>query len=193
MAGSFFAAVGVRQASVWQFFLPIFSVDPMSNGAILRRLLTTATHMKNWIIALTASCLTLPAFSEEKKIELTGSDQMQFGSKALEATVGDTVVLTLKHIGALPKAAMGHNFVLLKPDTKIPEFALEAMKAVATEHIPADEASKKAIIAHTKMVGGGESDTVTFAAPTEPGAYPYICTFPGHYAIMQGVLTVKAK
>lgn len=149
--------------------------------------------MKNWIFALTASCLTLPAFSEEKKIELTGSDQMQYGSKALEATVGDTVVLTLKHIGVIPKAAMGHNFVLLKPDTKVPEFAMEAMKAAATEYIPADEASKKAIIAHTKLVGGGESDTVTFAAPTEPGTYPYVCTFPGHFAIMQGVFTVKAK
>lgn len=149
--------------------------------------------MKNWIFALTASCLALPAFAEEKKIELTGSDQMQFGSKALEATVGDTIVLTLKHIGALPKVAMGHNFVLLKSGTKVPEFAMEAMKAVATEYIPADEASKKAIVAHTKLVGGGESDTVTFAAPTEPGAYPYVCTFPGHFGIMQGVLTVKAK
>lgn len=149
--------------------------------------------MKHCLIALTASCLALPAFAEEKKIELTGSDQMQYSTKALEATAGDTVVLTLKHIGALPKVAMGHNFVLLKPDTKIPEFAMEAMKAATTEYIPADEASKKAIVAHTKLIGGGESDTLTFTAPTEAGAYPYICTFPGHYGIMQGVMTVKAK
>ena len=39
----------------------------------------------------------------------------------------------------------------------------------------------------------GESDTVTFDAPAEPGAYPYLCSFPGHFALMQGVLTVKAK
>lgn len=149
--------------------------------------------MKYWILALTTSCLTLPAFSEEKKIELTGSDQMQYSSKALEATAGDTVVLTLKHIGALPKVAMGHNFVLLKPDTKIPEFSMVAMKAVTTEYVPEDEESKKAIIAHTKLVGGGESDTVTFTVPAETGAYPYICSFPGHSALMQGVLTVKAK
>lgn len=149
--------------------------------------------MKHWIFALTASSLILPAFAEEKKIELTGSDQMQYSSKALEATAGDTVVLTFKHIGALPKVAMGHNFVLLKSDTKIPEFAMEAMKAATTDYLPTDEASKKAILAHTKLLGGGESDTVTFTAPAEAGTYPYICTFPGHYGIMQGVLTVKAK
>ena len=149
--------------------------------------------MKHWISTLAAVCLALPAFGEEKKIEITGNDQMQYSTKTLEATAGDTVVLTLKHIGKLPKAAMGHNFVLLKVGTKIPEFAMSAAKAAATDYVPTDEEGKKAVIAHTKMVGGGESDTVTFTAPAEPGAYPYICSFPGHFALMQGVLTVKAK
>jgi azurin len=150
-------------------------------------------QMKHWISTLAAVCLALPAFGEEKKIEITGNDQMQYSTKTLEATAGDTVVLTLKHIGKLPKAAMGHNFVLLKVGTKIPEFAMSAAKAAATDYVPTDEEGKKAVIAHTKMVGGGESDTVTFTAPAEPGAYPYICSFPGHFALMQGVLTVKAK
>lgn len=149
--------------------------------------------MKNWILALAATCLALPALAEEKKIEITGNDAMQFSTKALDAAPGDTVVLTLKHIGKLPKAAMGHNFVLLKADAKVQDFALKAATAAATDYIPADEESKKLVIAHTKLVGGGESDTVTFTAPKEPGAYPFICSFPGHFALMQGVLTVKAK
>lgn len=149
--------------------------------------------MKNLILALATTCIALPAFAEEKKLEITGSDAMQFNTKALEVTAGDTVVLTLKHIGKLPKAAMGHNVVVLTPTTKVPDFATKAMKAAATEYIPADEESKKEIVAHTKLVGGGESDTVTFTAPAEAGAYPYVCTFPGHFALMQGVLTVKAK
>ena len=149
--------------------------------------------MKNLILAIAASCLALPAFAEDKAIELTGSDQMQFGTKAIEVTAGDKVVLTFKHIGKLPKAAMGHNFVLLKADTKVQEFALKAMQAVATEYIPADEESKKLVLTHTKLLGGGESEVLTFTAPAEPGAYPYVCTFPGHFALMQGVLTVKAK
>ena len=149
--------------------------------------------MKNLILAIAATCLALPALAEDKAIELTGSDQMQFGTKAIEVTAGDKVVLTFKHIGKLPKAAMGHNFVLLKADTKVQEFALKAMQAVATEYIPADEESKKLVLTHTKLLGGGESEVLTFTAPADPGAYPYVCTFPGHFALMQGVLTVKAK
>ena len=40
------------------------------------------------------------------------------------------------------------------------------------------------------LVGGGESSSVTFPAP-EKGTYDYICTFPGHYAIMRGILVVE--
>ncbi len=149
--------------------------------------------MKNIILALATSCIALPALAEEKKIELTGNDQLQFSTKALEVTAGDTVVLTLKHIGKMPKAAMGHNFVLLKSGTKVMDFAMAAGKAAATEYIPTDEPSKAAVIAHTKLIGGGETDTLTFTAPAEAGAYPFLCSFPGHFGLMQGVLTVKAK
>jgi azurin len=149
--------------------------------------------MKNLILAIAATCIALPAIAEEKKLELSGNDQMQFSTKALEVTAGEKIVLTFKHTGKLPKAAMGHNFVLLKADTKIPDFATKAMKATTTEYIPEDEDSKKAIIAHTKLLGGGESEVLTFTAPAEAGAYPFVCTFPGHFALMSGVLTVKAK
>ncbi|RYD22235.1 MAG: azurin [Verrucomicrobiaceae bacterium] len=150
--------------------------------------------MKNLILTLaTSACIALPAMAEEKKLELTGNDQMQFSTKALEVTAGDKVTLTFKHIGKLPKAAMGHNFVLLKKDAKVMEFAPVAMKAAATEYIPTEEPAKGLIITHTKLIGAGESDTITFDAPAEAGAYPFLCTFPGHFALMQGVLTVKAK
>ncbi|RYD29956.1 MAG: Azurin, partial [Verrucomicrobiaceae bacterium] len=131
--------------------------------------------MKNLILTLaTTACIALPAMAEEKKIELTGNDQMQFSTKTLEVTAGDKVVLTFKHIGKLPKVAMGHNFVLLKSDAKVMDFAMAAGKAAATEYIPADDASKAAMITHSKLIGGGESDTVTFDAPATPGAYPYL-------------------
>jgi azurin len=149
--------------------------------------------MKKLILTLSAVCLALPALAQEKKLELTGNDQMQFNTKALEVTAGEKVSLTFKHIGKLQKVAMGHNVVILKAGTPIPPFATKAMTATTTDYIPADEESKKLIVAHTKVVGGGESDTVTFTAPTEPGDYPYLCTFPGHFALMQGVLKVKAK
>lgn len=149
--------------------------------------------MKNLILTLaTTACIALPAMAEEKKIEITGNDAMQFSTKAIEVTAGDKVVLTLKHIGKLPKLSMGHNFVLLKSDAKVMDFAVVAMKATTTEYIPAEDPGKSMVITHTKVVGGGESDTITFDAPAA-GTYPYLCSFPGHFSLMQGVLTVKAK
>ena len=46
------------------------------------------------------------------------------------------------------------------------------------------------VIAHTKLIGGGESDTITFDAP-EKGTYEFICSFPGHYMSMKGKLIIK--
>ena len=129
---------------------------------------------------------------EEAKLELTGNDMMQYSTKTLEVVSGQKVTLTFKHIGKLPVIAMGHNVVILKPGTEIPKVATACVTAKDTGYIPQDEENKKLIVAHTDLIGGGETSTVTFTAP-EPGDYPYVCTFPGHFSIMQGVLTVKPK
>ncbi|MBT16596.1 MAG: hypothetical protein CMO59_11530, partial [Verrucomicrobiales bacterium] len=47
------------------------------------------------------------------------------------------------------------------------------------------------IIASTKLVNPGGVDKIEFVAPSEPGDYPYICTFPGHWRLMQGIIKVK--
>jgi azurin len=48
------------------------------------------------------------------------------------------------------------------------------------------------VLAHTKLLGPGESETVTFNAPFIPGEYPFFCSFPGHYSQgTKGVMTVK--
>jgi len=148
--------------------------------------------MKKFVIALLSSALISLATAQDAKIEITGNDQMQFNIKAFEVTEGQKVVLSFKHIGQLPAVAMGHNVVILKAGTAVPAFATKCAPAKDTAYIPQDEESKKEVIAHTKMLGGGESDEITFTAPA-PGEYPFICSFPGHFAIMQGVMTVKAK
>jgi azurin len=148
--------------------------------------------MKKFAIAILSAALLQHASAEDAKIEITGNDQMQYNVKAFEVTEGQKVVLSFKHIGQLPAIAMGHNVVILKSGTVVPAFATKCAPAKDTGYIPQDEESKKAIVAHTKMLGGGESDEVTFTAPAA-GEYPFICTFPGHFAIMQGVMTVKAK
>ena len=47
------------------------------------------------------------------------------------------------------------------------------------------------VLFHTKMVPPIAGETLRFLAPKTPGAYPYICTFPGHWTIMKGVMVVK--
>ena len=148
--------------------------------------------MKRILIALISAAMFQQASAQEAKVEITGNDQMQYNIKAFEVTEGQKVVLTFKHIGQLPAVAMGHNVVILNSGTAVPAFAAKCAPAKDNGYIPQDEESKKEIIAHTKMLGGGESDEITFTAPAA-GEYPFICSFPGHFAIMQGVMTVKAK
>lgn len=121
-------------------------------------------------------------------LTLTGTDAMQFDKKELKVKAGAKVKLTLVHSGKLAKAAMGHNFVLLKQGTDVAAFGSKAAQARDTEYIPASEEGN--IIAHTKLVGGGESTTIEFTAPKK-GTYDYICSFPGHYALMKGKLIVQ--
>ena len=145
-------------------------------------------------VSLLADPVAATEKKEEKKtdqeIVVEGNDQMQFNKKTLEFKAGETIKLTFKHVGKLPKVAMGHNFVILKKGTNLAAWAGKAMTAAATEDIPADEESKKAVLAHTKVLGGGETDTITFSIK-EAGEYQYLCSFPGHFALMQGKITVK--
>lgn len=120
------------------------------------------------------------------EITIEGSDQMKFNLSEIKVKAGDKVVLTLKHTGKLPKTAMGHNWVLLKSGTVVKDFAMEAMKAKDNEYIP----EGNDIIAHTDLVGGGEETTVEFTAPGK-GEYDFICSFPGHYALMKGKFIVE--
>ena len=121
------------------------------------------------------------------RIALGSNDKMQYDKSEITVFDGQTVVLTLTHNGTMPIAAMGHNFVLLTKGTLISAFADEALKAKENDYVPADATN---VIAHTALIGGGESTTVTFQAP-EKGIYDFMCSFPGHYSLMKGKFHVK--
>jgi azurin len=127
-----------------------------------------------------------PAVSNVLVIE--GNDQMQFDKTELHAVAGKPITLTLKHVGQTSKEAMGHNVVILQEGTDEAAFATKAMAAKDTDYIPASE--KASIIAHTKLLGGGEEDTIEFTIDKK-GTYNFLCTFPGHFAMMKGVLIVE--
>ncbi|MDO5608667.1 MAG: azurin [Capnocytophaga sp.] len=125
--------------------------------------------------------------ANEADIVLESNDQMMFNLKEIKVKEGQKVTLKLVHVGKMSKDVMGHNFVLLKEGTDIPQFALDAMNAKANDYIPANT---QEVIAYTKMIGGGESTTIIFDAPAK-GEYDFICSFPGHYAMMKGKFIVE--
>lgn len=119
------------------------------------------------------------------EIVIESNDQMKFDLNEIKVKKGDTIKLTLKHVGQLPKAAMGHNWVLLNADTDMASFAQAAIQARDNDYIPAD-----GFIIHTDLLGGGEETTIEFEAP-EIGEYTFICSFPGHFALMNGKFIVE--
>ena len=120
------------------------------------------------------------------RVILNSFDNMIYDKNKIEVNSGKNIILTLNHKGKVSKEFMGHNFVLLQKGVNVDEYAKKAVLAKSNDYIPnSDEA-----IAYTKMLGGGESTTITFLAP-EAGIYTYICTFPGHYMMMRGELIVK--
>lgn len=123
---------------------------------------------------------------DENEIALSSNDMMAYDKTELRVKAGKKVTLTLRHTGKMAKIAMGHNFVLLKQGTDIAAFATKAVQAREADYIPESDA----IIANTKLIGGGESTTITFDAPA-PGTYDYICSFPGHYGVMKGKFIVE--
>ena len=130
----------------------------------------------------------LSAAAAPREIEITANDQMKFSVAAIEAKAGEQLKIVLRNVGTLPKEAMGHNWVLLKPGTDLNAFAMAAMTAKDTDYVPA--AHKDKVVASIKVLGPKQSADATFAAPAA-GEYPFICSFPGHYMLMKGTLTVK--
>jgi azurin len=123
------------------------------------------------------------------QFRLTGNDLLRYDQELLTTHGQQMLRLTLTHVGELPAYSMGHNWVLLKPGTSIDDFAIEALDYKNNGFLPAETGDR--VLAHTEMVGGGQSTTIEFPAPP-PGTYDYICTFPNHYGFMNGQLVITA-
>src|SRR5690606_20603638 len=84
---------------------------------------------------------------------------------------------------------MLHNCVITRPGTAAAagEAALGlGLKGSEMQYVPLSDD----ILYHTNLLQPGSSETVYFTAPTKPGTYQYVCTFPGHHMLMQGKLVV---
>ncbi len=119
-------------------------------------------------------------------LKLSTAPNLQFAPRQLTAKAGAPIVIAFNN-----PDLMQHNFVLGKPGS------LQAIGQAANALIPQPDAIKKAyvpsvpqVIASTALLN--PNDTAIVILPSlAPGDYPFLCTFPGHWILMQGVLTIK--
>ena len=123
-------------------------------------------------------------------VEMTGNDRMKYNLETFSVPAGSLVKLNFSNVGKMPKAVMGHNVVFLKADVDSGAFATAAAAARDNQYIPVQFEDQ--ILAHTNLLGSGESDTIEFTAPYTSGDYEFLCSFPAHlFAGMRGVMTVE--
>ena len=139
--------------------------------------------------SLAALGMVAPAQADECALAIEGNDAMQYNLKEMSvpATCKE-VTITLHHSGKMPVTAMGHNWVLSNT-ADYQALATAGMSAGADhDYLPKDDAR---ILAHTKLVGGGESTSVTFKTEGLAGKdLTFFCSFPGHFAMMKGTFKV---
>ena len=134
----------------------------------------------------------LLAFGDNnKQVTITGNDTMQFDIKSFNASKGTNFKLTFKNTGKLPKIAMGHNLVILKKGVSAIAFGQKVLAVGGNANNALPESVKGDVIAHTKLLGPGETEVINFKVPMETGSYEYVFTFPGHFAMMRGVMEVE--
>ena len=145
------------------------------------------------LAVLGASLARLPAAEVAArviKLRAGVENAMKFEVASITVAPGEAITVALTNACAFPKAVMGHNWVLLTAGSDPTAFAAAAATEAAKDYIP--EKQKEKIVAFIKLLGPNETGSVTFTAPTAPGEYPFLCTFPAHCAIgMKGVLVVK--
>lgn len=112
-----------------------------------------------------------------------------FDQTLLEVKAGEVIRLTFKNPDAVP-----HNWALLKPDTlqrvgQQCNALIADPEAVARHYIPETDD----VLAYTDVVEPYSEYTIYFRAPETPGRYPYLCTFPGHWMVMNGVMVVGPR
>ncbi len=167
---------------------------------VLSSLVLTGCGQKDSAAAsATASTEASAPVAGPRVIEITANDTMKYmmGDKAsgptaglvIEAKAGEQLKIVLTNTGTAPKEVMGHNFVLLKAGSDAAAFSTAATTAKETNYIPT--ALNDQIIARIDLLGPRKSGEIVFTVPAA-GEYPFLCTFPAHFAIgMKGKLVVK--
>ena len=116
-------------------------------------------------------------------------DLMKYDTDTFKVKAGEKILLELDNLDG-----MQHNLLIVKPGTleKVGEAAdamLRDPKAAEKHYVP----EIPEVLFSTDMVDPGEVFSLNFTAPETPGNYPFVCTFPGHWRMMNGIMVVEEK
>ena len=125
-------------------------------------------------------------------VSLEGNDAMKFNAANIDVPKScANFTINLKHAGKMAKNIMGHNVVVAKT-ADMAGIDSDGMKAgLAADYIKAGDSR---VIAHSKVVGGGETTSISIpVARLSAAAAPlsFFCSFPGHASMMKGTVTLK--
>ncbi len=122
-----------------------------------------------------------------RKLTLEAGKNLSYSTRELRAKAGEAIALTLVNPDVVPT-----NWALIQPGT-LSVVGAEANKLVADpegmvrQYVP----QTSDVICYTDVVDPLDQATIYFKAPTTPGRYPYLCTFPGHWMVMNGEFVVE--
>jgi len=125
-------------------------------------------------------------------VNVEGNDAMRYNVANIDVPKScANFTINLKHAGKMAKNVMGHNVVVART-ADMHGIDADGIKAgLAADYVKAGDAR---VIAHSKVVGGGETTSVSVpvARLVAAGApLSFFCSFPGHSALMKGTLTLK--
>jgi len=120
-------------------------------------------------------------------LRIEAGKNLTYSTRTLRVKAGEAVQLVFTNPDVVP-----HNWVLIKPGSlatvgDLSNKLIADPEAVLHHYVPKSDD----VLAYTDIVPGGESFTIYFPAPAEKGRYPYLCTFPGHWMVMNGELLVE--
>lgn len=122
-----------------------------------------------------------------RQITIETASNLSFATRSFTVKPGEFIEFKLKNPDVVP-----HNWALLKPGTlervgKLANKLISDPEAAIRHYIPKTDD----VLVYTNVVLPKDENIIYFNAPKQPGRYPYLCTFPGHWLVMNGEMIVE--
>ncbi|MDE3073208.1 MAG: azurin [Pseudomonadota bacterium] len=146
--------------------------------------------MRRLIALVALALLSTPLWAAQCSTTIAGNDSMRFDKSTIVVPKAcKTFSVTLKNTGSMPRDVMGHNWVLSESANENRVISDGATAGLANNYVKPNDPQ---VIASTKLIGGGDSDTTKFkVSKLKSGqVYAFFCTCPGHASLMKGTLTI---